>query len=163
MILGSSQKKLCLADWRYRKSRNSIDERIRHGLNAEFLEEESIITREAHKQLLEYMDGERKVFDIPLLMVGSDFQKSVWNELLNIPYGDTITYLELSNRLSNENAIRAIAGANGANAISILTPCHRIIGSGGKLIGYAGGLHTKKKLLQLEADKHNPVQMELFG
>ena len=162
LILGSYDSKLCICDWRYRKSRVQIDERIKKGLNAEFLEKETSMTLAAHSQLLEYMDGERKEFDIPLLMVGSDFQKSVWNELLKIPFGETMTYSGLSEKLSNEKAIRAIAGANGANAISIIIPCHRIVGSGGKLVGYAGGLHTKKKLLKLEKEDHGPRQMELF-
>ena len=93
--------------------------------------------------------------------MGTDFQKEVWTELIKIPYGESRTYLELSKQLGNELAIRAVASANGANAISIIVPCHRIIGSDGKLIGYAGGLSAKKKLLELEgALKTN--QLSLF-
>jgi methylated-DNA-[protein]-cysteine S-methyltransferase len=98
----------------------------------------------------EYFLGERKAFDIPLLMVGTEFQHSVWQGLIQIPYGTTASYLELSRNIGNEKAVRAVATANGANAISILIPCHRIIGSNGDLVGYAGGLATKKKLLELE-------------
>ncbi|MCF8381230.1 MAG: methylated-DNA--[protein]-cysteine S-methyltransferase [Bacteroidales bacterium] len=90
---------------------------------------------------------ERTEFTIPLLPAGSDFQKKVWNALLQIPYGTTETYLELSKRLSNEKAIRAVASSNGANAIAIIIPCHRIIGSDGKLVGYAGGLEAKRNYL----------------
>jgi methylated-DNA-[protein]-cysteine S-methyltransferase len=98
----------------------------------------------------DYFAHERKDFNIPLLTVGTDFQKSVWEGLIKIPYGTTASYLELSKNIGNEKAVRAVASANGANAISILIPCHRIIGSNGDLVGYAGGLPAKKKLLELE-------------
>jgi methylated-DNA-[protein]-cysteine S-methyltransferase len=101
-------------------------------------------------QLKAYFSGTRKIFNIPLLMVGTEFQKSVWEGLIKIPYGTTTSYLELSKNIGNEKAVRAVASANGANAISILIPCHRIIGSDGSLVGYAGGLPAKKKLLTLE-------------
>ncbi|MBL4585946.1 MAG: methylated-DNA--[protein]-cysteine S-methyltransferase, partial [Flavobacteriales bacterium] len=117
---------------------------------AEFVEQESKILKNVKVQLTEYFNGERTEFDIPLLFVGSNFQKSVWNALLQIPFGKTQTYLGLSRILKNEKAIRAVASANGANAISILVPCHRIIGSNGDLVGYAGGLEAKKRLLSLE-------------
>jgi methylated-DNA-[protein]-cysteine S-methyltransferase len=90
------------------------------------------------------------VFNVPLLFVGSDFQKQVWNALMQIPFGVTKSYMELSKQFGNEKAIRAVASANGANAISIMVPCHRIIGSNCELTGYAGGLPVKKQLLQLE-------------
>ena len=97
----------------------------------------------------------RKTFDIPLLLLGSTFQKQVWNALLKIPYGTTKSYQELSKIINNEKAVRAVANANGANAIGIIIPCHRIIGSNGKLTGYAGGLDKKKKLLHLENNLFN--------
>ncbi len=162
LILGSFKDELCLCDWRYRKMRTAIDQRIMKGLNASYIEESSNIIKECILQLAAYFEGERKQFDIPLRWVGSDFQKSVWSELLKIPYGETSTYLALSKRLNNPNAIRAVAAANGANAISIIVPCHRIIGSSGKLIGYAGGLTTKKKLLLLETKDQVKDQLELF-
>jgi len=95
------------------------------------------------------------------LLVGSDFQKQVWNELLKIRFGQTLSYLELSRNLGNEKAIRAVASANGANAISILVPCHRVIGSDGSLTGYAGGLGANKKLLELEGALKSD-QLDLF-
>ena len=150
LILGSFDGKLCLADWRYRKMRSTIDKRIKTGLNAEYEEGRSNVIEETIYQLEEYFRSERKVFDIPLLLIGTDFQKSVWDALMQVPYGKTDTYLGLSKKIGKEKAIRAVAGANGANAISIIVPCHRIIGSDGNLVGYAGGLHAKKKLLQLE-------------
>ena len=150
LVLGEFEGELCLADWRYRKMRTAIDKRLKTGLEAEFVEQESKILKNVKVQLTEYFNGERTEFDIPLLFVGSNFQKSVWNALLQIPFGKTQTYLGLSRILKNEKAIRAVASANGANAISILVPCHRIIGSDGLLVGYAGGLPAKKKLLMLE-------------
>jgi len=161
LILGSFDNKLCLCDWSYRKMRDSIDSRIRTELNAEYIEGNSEIISKTKTQLSEYFEGERTEFDIPLLLVGSDFQKSVWNALLQIPFGTTVTYLELSKRIDNEKAIRAVASANGANALSIIIPCHRVIGSDGKLVGYAGGLDVKKKLLTLEKAL-NPSQFCLF-
>ena len=150
LILGSMDQKLCLCDWRYRKMRASIDQRILAGLEAEYVEEGSETIEETKKQLSQYFNRERTQFELPLLMIGSAFQKQVWNELLQIPYGKTDTYASLSHKLGNKQAIRAVAGANGANAISIIVPCHRILGSDGRLTGYAGGLEVKKKLLRLE-------------
>lgn len=150
ILLGSYDGKLCLADWKYRKMRTSIDKRLQKGLKADYVEESSEVIVETMKQLDAYFANERKLFDIPLLMVGTDFQKSVWQGLMKIPYGTTASYLELSRKIGNEKAVRAVASANGANAISIMIPCHRIIGSDGSLAGYAGGLATKKKLLELE-------------
>lgn len=139
--------------------RDSIDQRIQNGLNAEYEENNTEIIQEAICQLGQYFKGDRKTFDLPLLFVGTDFQKRVWNALIEIPFGRTETYLNLSRKLGDEKAIRAVASANGANAISIIVPCHRIIGSDGKLIGYAGGLKAKTALLKLES----PIlQGELF-
>lgn len=162
LILGSYNNQLCLADWRYRKMRLAIDRRIQDLLQAEYSEGNSPAIDETKEQLLDYFQGERKVFELQLLFAGSDFQKSVWQALLQIPYGETSSYLELSRRLGNEKAIRAVATANGANAISIIVPCHRIIGSDGSLVGYAGGLQTKKRLLELEGGITN-TQLNLFS
>lgn len=152
LLLGSFEAKLCLADMKYRKMRSSIDKRIQKGLNAEYIEESSDVIEKTIVQMKEYFAGERKVFDIPLLMVGTNFQRSVWDGLMQIPYGTTASYLELAKNIGNEKAVRAVASANGANSISIMIPCHRIIGSNGDLVGYAGGLPAKKKLLELESN-----------
>ena len=162
LIMGSYQNQLCLCDWRYRKMRPAIDQRIQQGLEADYFEEETETIRLAKNQLTEYFNKERKEFDIPLLLVGTSFQKSVWGELIKIPFGNTDSYLGLSQKLNNEKAIRAVAAANGANAFAIIVPCHRIIGSKGKLIGYAGGLSVKKKLLKLEGSYPLGGQLELF-
>ncbi len=150
VILGSFEDKLCMADWRYRKMRNRMDRRLQQGLRAVYVEQDSPVLEQTRKQLNEYFNQERKTFDIPLLMVGTDFQKQVWQGLIDIPYGSTASYLQLSQNIGHEKAVRAVASAVGANAISIMIPCHRIIGSDGSLVGYAGGLPAKKKLLQLE-------------
>ena len=162
LILGAFHEKLCLCDWRYRKMRPTIDKRIRDGLDAAFEEVETIVTETAKHQLNEYFSAKRIDFDVPLLMVGTSFQKKVWNELLKIPFGKTESYLGLSRKIGNEKAIRSVAAANGANAIAIFIPCHRIIGSDGKLTGYAGGLQAKRKLLQLEMHKQTSDQLKLF-
>lgn len=161
LVLGESGGELCLCDWKYRKMRDQVDNRIQTGLQAEFKLEETELLNEAKSQLNEYFAKERTSFDLPLLFVGSDFQKSVWEKLLTIPYGKTTSYLELSRILGDEKAIRAVATANGANAISIIVPCHRVIGSDGSLTGYAGGLNAKQKLLQLEGMNFGE-QLELF-
>jgi len=149
-ILGSFDNKLCLLDFRYRKMRSSVDNRLQKGLKAEFVEQDDPILQETRKQIDEYFNMQRKEFDIPLLTVGSDFQKDVWTMLLKVPYGTTSTYAQLAQAIGNEKAVRAVANANGANAISLVIPCHRIIGSDGTLTGYGGGLALKEKLLKLE-------------
>jgi methylated-DNA-[protein]-cysteine S-methyltransferase len=101
-------------------------------------------------QVEEYFRGRRKIFDVPLHFVGTDFQKKVWNELLKIPFGETVSYLDIAMKVGNEKMIRAVGGANGKNPISIVVPCHRVIGSDGRLIGYAGGLWRKEWMLNHE-------------
>jgi len=112
-----------------------------------------------YPQLKEYFSGDRNNFDLPLEIEGTEFQKRVWNELLKIPYGRTISYKELAIRLGDEKVIRAAASANGANPLPIVIPCHRVIGSDGSLIGYGGGLEIKEKLLVLEESR----QANLFN
>lgn len=113
----------------------------------------------AARQLEAYFRGELKEFSLNLNLKGTDFQKKVWNKLREIPYGKTISYLALSRKLGDEKAIRAVASANGKNPLWIVIPCHRVIGSDGSLTGYAGGLHRKKWLLELE---NPPLQQSLF-
>ena len=117
------------------------------------------VLEDAVYQLQEYFDGKRETFNLELNPQGTDFQKKVWEGLLQIPYGKRISYLELSKTLGDVKAIRAVAAANGKNPLWIVIPCHRVIGSDGSLTGYAGGLHRKKWLL----DHENPVkQQSLF-
>ncbi len=162
LIIGSYNEMLCLCDWRYRNMRSEIDDRIRKGLSAEYSEGDSEVIETTISQLNEYLSGARQDFGIPLLLIGTEFQKKVWEELRKIPYGKTRSYIDLSRSIGNEKAIRAVAAANGANALSIFVPCHRIIGSKGELTGYAGGLQAKKKLLKLEAEGGENKQLELF-
>lgn len=109
------------------------------------------VLQNAIQQLDDYFNGNLKNFDLPLLAAGTAFQQQVWSGLMQIPFGTTITYLQLAKRLGNVKSIRAAASANGKNPIGIIIPCHRVIGADGKLTGYAGGLHRKQWLLQHEA------------
>jgi methylated-DNA-[protein]-cysteine S-methyltransferase len=114
---------------------------------------------DAAYQLNEYFEGKRRNFDLLLNQEGTEFQKKVWSLLCEIPYGKTLSYLELSRRLGDVKAIRAVASANGKNPLWIIIPCHRVIGSDGSLTGYAGGLHRKKWLLNHESPSR---QQSLF-
>lgn len=151
LLLGSLGDKLCLCDWRVEKQRDYVDRRLKRMLCAEFQVGTSEIIEKAVIQLNEFFAGKRKEFDVPLLFVGTDFQNTVWNELLKIPFGKTISYGEMAQRIGMPKAVRAVANANGANAISIFAPCHRVIGSNRSLTGYGGGLPAKKFLLELES------------
>lgn len=117
-------------------------------LDAKLYETETI--KETFNQLCEYFRGDRKEFDIPLNPSGTDFQQTVWSELLNIPYGKTRTYKDISKELGDEKAVRATGNACNKNPIPIIIPCHRVLGSDGSLTGYAGGTEIKQKLLKLE-------------
>lgn len=152
LILGSFNQQLCLCDWRYRKARNTIDRRIQLGLQADFTEQRCNVIDVAKHQLGQFFTGERKQFEIPFLTIGTDFQKSVWHELSKVPFGSTVTYSQLASKIHNRSATRAVANANGANALSIIIPCHRVIGSDGNMTGYAGGISAKESLLMLEQD-----------
>lgn len=152
LMLGSFGDRLCLCDWQVERHRNHVDNRLRRMLGAEFEPGMSPVIELAVKQLDEYFAGTRREFDVPLLFTGTDFQKSVWTELLNIPYGTTISYGEMSARIGRPKSVRAVANANGANPISVFAPCHRVIGSDGSLTGYGGGLAAKQYLLRLESN-----------
>lgn len=153
LILGSFEDKLCLCDWMDEKRRSLVDKRIQGVLKVRYEIRESDVLTRAIGQLDEYFARKRTGFDIPLQFAGTDFQQAVWHELLRIPYGRTVSYAELSHKLGNPKAVRAVAAANGANSISIFVPCHRVIGSNEKLTGYAGGLMAKKTLLELESNE----------
>jgi methylated-DNA-[protein]-cysteine S-methyltransferase len=110
---------------------------------------------EVIRQLQAYFRGELKVFDVPLAMEGTDFQLRVWNALRGIPYGETVSYAQLAERIGNPKAVRAVGLANGSNPIPIIVPCHRVIGSDGSLTGFGGGLPIKKILIELESRQLN--------
>jgi len=161
VVLGSFRGKLCFLGFRGREMRGTVDERIKKALNAEFVERDDEILEKTRRQLDQYFKGLRRKFDIPVLMVGTDFQRRVWNVLMKVPYGDTSTYSQVAKDVGNERAVRAVGNANAANPISIIVPCHRIIGSDGELVGYGGGLSVKRRLLELEqsnlADRRQDV------
>ena len=111
---------------------------------------ETLLIKETAKQLKEYLDGQRRAFDLPLEVKGTDFQKRVWKTLESIPYGKTWSYKDVAQAIGSPKAYRAVGLANNKNPISIIIPCHRVIGANGKLVGYGGGLAIKKHLLELE-------------
>lgn len=150
LLLGSTGDKLCLCDWRTEKHSDKVDRRLKRMLDAEFEEGTSDVIAYAERQLDEYFAGKRRTFDVPLFFIGTDFQKTVWDELLKIPFGTTVSYGEMARRIGRPTAVRAVANANGANPMSIFAPCHRVIGSDHSLTGYGGGLDSKQKLLELE-------------
>lgn len=115
------------------------------------IEKETPLLRVAKQQLTEYFAGQRTVFDLPIKTAGTAFQQQVWQALKAIPYGETRSYKEIAAAIDNPKAVRAVGGANNKNPISIVIPCHRVIGSNGQLVGYGGGLDTKVFLLALES------------
>ncbi len=126
-------------------------------------------SRELARQLDEFFAGERREFDLQLAPKGTEFQKRVWAELLKIPFGETVSYSEVARRIGRPTACRAVGGANGANPIALIVPCHRVIGSNGTLTGYGGGLDIKDKLLAWERSlsgapaQQTRSQILLFG
>ena len=175
MMLGAVGDRLCLCNWAQELHPGRVEQRLRTILKAQFEDCGQItettasqsrqsdggapkqcrtfipeVLQRTVRELDEYFRGERREFDIPLLLAGSDFQKRVWQQLPSIPYGQTASYGELAAAIGSPRSVRAVANANGANAISIILPCHRIIGSDGRLTGYGGGLRAKQYLLDLE-------------
>lgn len=155
MIACANKKGLCLLEFTDRKMLESEFKDIAKRLNANMVLGSNNIFKALKEQLNEYFEGDRKEFDIPLHIPGSPFQQSVWKQLQTIPYGETRSYKEQSTAIGKPEAVRAVANANGMNRITILIPCHRVIGSDGKLTGYGGGLWRKKHLLDLEKDNLN--------
>ena len=111
---------------------------------------DTAVLAEAARQLAEYFDGDRREFDLPLALDGTAFQRTVWEALLRIGYGETVSYGELADQIGRPTAARAVGLANGRNPVSIIVPCHRVVGSDGSLTGYGGGLGNKRRLLDLE-------------
>ena len=128
---------------------NDDPQRVRFGALVE--SPDHPVLAEAQRQLGEYFAGTRKVFSLPLDFAGTEFQRSVWAALLTIPYGETRSYGDVARQIGKPAAVRAVGAANGRNPLSIVAPCHRVVGSTGKLVGFAGGLGTKAFLLELEA------------
>jgi AraC family transcriptional regulator of adaptative response/methylated-DNA-[protein]-cysteine methyltransferase len=151
MIAGATDEGICHFDFSERRMLETILKRIQRMLNATLVVADHPHFKVLNTQADEYFQGIRKEFDLPLHLVGTSFQKQVWEELLRIPYATTRSYKEQSIMLGNQKAIRAVAGANGENGIAIIVPCHRVIGENGHLTGYGGGLWRKKWLLDHEA------------
>jgi methylated-DNA-[protein]-cysteine S-methyltransferase len=157
LLLGSFGGRLCLVGLGDKGTMGAIGDRDRKKLDAELVDQNDEVLEKAKKQLDEYLNGRRKEFDIPLLMVGTDFQRRVWRALIGIPYGATSTYRRIAEDIGIPRAVRAVGGAAGANPISIIVPCHRVIGSNGELVGYGGGLLVKRRLLELERKEYSSV------
>lgn len=150
LTLGSCGDKLCMCDWTEEKRHADVARRLLRMHGGMAVDGRSAVIDDAIVSLEEYFSGKREMFDVPLMFVGTDFQKRVWHALLDIPYGDTVSYGEIARRIGMPESVRAVANAIGANAISIFIPCHRVTGSDGRPTGYRGGLAAKEYLLRLE-------------
>ena len=153
LILASMADELCLCDWNGMPCAERNIRRLKRYVNADFRKETTPVLDQTKKELDEYFAGDRMNFSIPLHPVGTAFQLQVWRALLEIPYGETRSYMEIAQTIGNPKGIRAVAQAIGANGINIIIPCHRVIGSNHSLIGFAGGLDNKKRLLEIEKKK----------
>ena len=158
LLAGATQKGICSLEYTKdeRKGVNVIIENANPDNNSIKLLEQLEV------ELAAYFKGELKVFTVPLDTSGTPFQLEVWNKLIEIPYGTTVTYSELAKMMNSPNAVRAVGGANAKNPVMIVVPCHRVNGANGKLTGYSGGLYAKKFLLELESGKRRPVQTVLM-
>mgnify|MGYP002517550514 CR=1 FL=1 len=151
LVLASAGDELCLCDWNEMPCAERNMRRLVRLIGAEFQDSPSPVLEQTKHELDQFFAGKRKEFDIPLRYVGTEFQKQVWQALLDIPYGETRTYMEIARRIGNPKGVRAVAGAIGANGMSIIIPCHRVIGSDNSLTGFAGGLRAKQLLLGIES------------
>ncbi|MBB4805242.1 AraC family transcriptional regulator of adaptative response/methylated-DNA-[protein]-cysteine methyltransferase [Chryseobacterium defluvii] len=150
MIACAVDQGICLLEFTDRKNKEKQFTSLSKTLNAEIVEKEHPHFKQLEEELNEYFEGKRHQFEVPLFVTGTEFQKKVWQLLREIPMGETRSYKQQSEFLGNPKAIRAVGTANGINKIAILIPCHRVIGSNGDLVGYAGGIWRKQKLLELE-------------
>lgn len=151
LLLGEYDGRLCLCDWVRPGRGEDTCRRIGRRLGVSLQMGTSTFLKQVEKELDEYFSGKRKDFDVPFYFVGTEFQKEIWKKLTDIPYGSTISYSELAKITGRPRSVRAVANAVGANPISIIVPCHRVVGSDGRLTGYAGGLPAKQTLLALES------------
>lgn len=150
LMIGATQEGICLLEFTDRKMLETQLSILEKRLNTKLVTGKHPMLDLAQKQLDEYFAGTRKEFDLPLVVPGSEFQQKVWDALLQIPYGVTRSYKQQANVVGDIKAVRAVARANGSNRISIIIPCHRIIGSDGSIVGYGGGVHRKQWLLKHE-------------
>lgn len=150
LCLGDFQDKLCFVSFGSSQSISDTMLRIRHILGTNFMEKETLLLREAKSQLAEHFARRRQHFNLPLLLSGTDFQKSVWEAMRTIPYGARLSYQDIAVKIKRPKSVRAVGNACGANALPIIIPCHRIVNKNGKWGGYNGGLRIKRFLLGLE-------------
>ena len=150
MLAGATEEGICLLEFVDRRMLETQIRRLKKLFNAEFVPGTNKHFDVLAKQLKEYFDKNRIIFDVPLQLPGTEFQVKVWEELMKIPFGSSRSYKEQAIALNNPKAVRAVARANGDNRIAIIIPCHRVIGSNGELVGYGGGVWRKKYLLELE-------------
>ena len=153
LLLGATEECLCLCDWTDATHHEKVLGKLQKTTGKKIRKAEVPLTTVACRQLDEYFKGERHTFDIPILTVGTEFQKRIWRELMGVGYGETLSYSELAERAGCPAGVRAVANAVGANPISIFIPCHRIVGISGDLTGYAGGIQAKLRLLNLEKER----------
>lgn len=151
MLLADYNGKLCMSDWMINPHNPHTMECLQNNLYTVFEERCTPLLECVKKQLCEYFEGIRMTFDIPLFYIGSSFQCSVMRALKNIPYGTTTTYAEIACKIGNPRSVRAVAHAIACNPLSIIIPCHRVVGSNHRLTGYAGGLEAKRFLINLES------------
>jgi AraC family transcriptional regulator of adaptative response/methylated-DNA-[protein]-cysteine methyltransferase len=150
LIAAATDTHLLLFEFEHRRRYETQVARVREALTCDIAPGESPVFDTLRTQLAEYFAGDRREFDIPMHVPGTEFQMKVWAALQRIPCGTTTSYGRLAESIGQPTAVRAVARANGDNRVAILIPCHRVIGSDGQLVGYGGGLWRKKKLLQLE-------------
>jgi len=163
MVAGATDEGVCLLEFSDRRMLPAEYKDLQRLLKTSFEEGENMHLKQLGKQLEEYFEGKRREFSVPLVSPGSEFQQKVWLELKKIPFGSTRTYQEQAVALNRPDSVRAVANANGMNRISIIIPCHRVIGADGHLTGYGGGLKRKRWLLDHEAKySGKPVDQLLF-
>jgi AraC family transcriptional regulator of adaptative response/methylated-DNA-[protein]-cysteine methyltransferase len=163
MIAGATDEGICLLEFSDRRRLPTEYKDLIRLFKTTIEEGENRHLKTLRKQLKEYFNGIRKVFDLPLVTPGTEFQQAVWRELRNIQFGSTRSYFDQSVALKRPDSVRAVANANGMNRISIIIPCHRVIGSDGNLTGYGGGVKRKKWLLDHEKKySGKPVDLSLF-
>ena len=150
MFVCATDKGICMLEFTDRRMLETEFKDLQRLLNAKIIFGENEHINQAYKEITEYFEGTRKTFDVKLHTPGTEFQNSVWQNLINIPYGETTTYEQMAERVNNPKAVRAVGTANGANRIAIIVPCHRVIGKNGKLTGYGGGLERKRWLIEHE-------------
>lgn len=161
LIAGGDDRGVCLLEFTDRHKIEPQIEDLSRRLGRPLVPGEHRHLARLRLELAEYFGGRRREFEVPIHASGTPFQERVWKELLLIPYGETRSYEQIARRIGAPNAVRAVGSANGRNPISIVIPCHRVVGKDGSPVGYGGGIHRKEWLLDLERGDHRPTQLPL--